>query len=185
MELIKRNPELIRLPGLLKARAKLKGIWEFEVYDKLGRLISKTGCHNIITDEGLDRLLNVMLHATTQITTWYVELFEDDFTPDGDETYDVPGYTICTAYSEETRPVYNEAASSSQSITNSANKAVFTMNASKTIYGAALVSVNTKGDHTGGADNVLFCAGKFGTAQPVIDGNVVNLTYTITAADVG
>ena len=104
MELIKRNPELIRLPGLLKARAKLKGIWEFEVYDKLGRLISKTGCHNIITDQGLDALLNILLHGATQITTWYCVLFEDNFTADGDETYAVPGYTETTSYDEATRP---------------------------------------------------------------------------------
>jgi hypothetical protein len=142
-------------------------------------------CHNIITDEGLDRMLDVMLHGTTQTATWYCAIFESDTTPDGSETYDVPVYTESTAYDEATRPAYNEAASSSQSITNSANKAVFTISGSKTIYGAALVSVNTKGDHTGGADNVLFCCGKFTLARVVVDDDVLNLTYTVTAADDG
>lgn len=183
--LIKVTFDLLK-PKKFVANAGIKagGVWGVEIYDK-GVLVSKTSCHNIVTDEGLNRLLNVMFNGATQIGTWYCELFENDFTPDGDETYDVPGYTICTAYDEATRPAYVEAASSAKSTTNSANKAVFTMNASKTLYGASLVSLNTKNDHTAGADNVLFCAGKFGTAQPVISGNVVNLTYTISAADDG
>jgi len=184
-DLIKVNFGL-KKPELFIAKNGLRagGIWGIEVFNK-GQLVSKSSCHNIVTDEGLNRLLDVMFHGTTQIGTWYVELFENDFTADGDETYDVPGYTICTAYDESTRPAYVEAAASGKSITNSANKAVFTMNAGKTIYGASLVSLNTKNDHTAGADNVLFCVGKFGTAQPVISGNVVNVTYTVSAADDG
>jgi len=171
-----------------RSGAKFKGIFELEVFDKnSGKLLSKTKTENIITDEGLDALLNILLHGSTQIATWYCVLFENDFTPDGDETYAVPGYTECTAYDEATRPEYNEGASSGQSVTNSANKAVFTMSDTKTLYGAALVgggaSASTKGNTDGGG--TLLCAGKFGSAQPVIDDNVVNLTYTITAADAG
>ena len=168
----------------MKDSARFRGIWEIEVYEKAGgKLLSKSQCHNIITDEGLNHLLNVVLHDTAKKATWYCELFESDTTPDGSETYAVPVYTECEAYDEATRPEFNNAASSAESTTNSANKAVFTMNASKTLYGASIVSVNTKGDEAGGG--VLFCCGKFGTAQPVISGNVINLTYTVTASDAG
>ena len=168
-----------------KSGAKFIGKWEIEVFDnaKDMKLISKSECHNIVTDEGLDRILDVVLHGTTQNVTWYCLLFEDDYTPDGDENYDVPEFTECTAYDLGTRPEYEEAASSSQSVTNSANKAEFVMSDTKTLYGAALVSLNTKGDHTQGADNVLLCLGTFAAAQPVIADNVVNLTYTVTAVD--
>ncbi len=170
----------------IKNGAKFKGKFELEVYNKLGgKLISKTECHNIITDEGLNDMLNVYLHDTAKINTWYCGLFENDFTADGDETYDVPGFTESTSYDEGTRPEFNNAASTAKSTTNSANKAVFTASATKTFYGAFIASVNTKGDHTGGARNILFCLGKFTTAQPVIDGNVCNLTYTNTSADDG
>jgi len=148
-------------------------------------LIGLTEGHNIWTDEGLNRLLDVFFHATTQTSTWYCAIFENDFTMDGDENYDVPGYTESTSYDEETRPAYNEAASSSKSMTNSANKAVFTISATKTIYGASLVSVNTKGDHTGGGNNVLACGGKFATSRACVDNDVLNLTYTVTSADDG
>jgi len=181
----------IRLPEGMQIQegAKLKGKWEIEVYDNKENmnLISKSEAHNILEDEGLNALLNIMLHGATQITTWYCVMFEDDFTPDGDETYAVPGYTETTAYDEGTRPEYNEAESTAKSTTNSANKAVFTMNAAKTLYGAALVGggtdASTKGDTAGGG--TLLCAGKFAASQPVIDTNVVNLTYTVTSADDG
>lgn len=167
--------------------AKLKGIFDVEILNKSGKLISKSRAENILTDQGLNAVLNIMLHAATQITPWYCLLFENNFTPDGDETYAVPGFTECTAYDELTRPEYEEAASVAKSTTNSANKAVFTASAAKTLYGAALVGGGTDaeviGDTAGGG--TLFCAGKFTTPQPVIDGNVVNLTYAITAADAG
>lgn len=167
-------------------KAKIGGYFELEHY-RNGKLIGTERCHNIWTDEGLDALLDIMLHGSTQITTWYCVTFENDFTPDGDETYATPGYTECTAIDEATRPAYVEAASSSQSITNSANKAVFTYSSSKTIYGAALVGGgtdgNTKGDTEGGG--TLLCVGRFASSRSVVDDDVINLTYTVGAADDG
>lgn len=167
-----------------RVKAALSGRFEVECYRK-GKRLWKENVHNIITDEGLNRLLNVMLHATTQTATWYCGLVETNTTPAANMNYDVPVFTESTAYDEAARPAYNEANSTAKSTTNSANKAVFTINATKTIYGAALFSLATKGDHAAGADNVLFCYALFGTARSVIDDDVINLTYTVTAADDG
>ncbi len=188
----------------LKERAKFGGRFQFECWrlrdpltgkrlrDERGRFLPRQlawteDIHNIVTDEGLDANLNIMFHGATQITTWYCVMFEDDFTPDGDETYAVPGYTETEAYDEATRPAYNEAAASSQSITNSANKAVFTISGTKTLYGGALVgggtNGNTKGNTAGGG--TLFSAGRFASSRGVIDDDVVNMTYTLSAADDG
>ena len=151
------------------------------------KLIGKSFTERIVTDQGLDALLNIMFHGATQITTWYCYIFESDSTPDGDETYAVPVVTEWQSYDEGTRPEFTEAAADSQSITNSANKGVFTASATKSLYGAGLVGGgtggSTKGNTAGGG--TLFDLGKFDTAQPVIDGNVVNLTITISAADDG
>lgn len=170
-----------------RSGGKLKGIFTLEIFDKNGKLKSVTKSKNIVVDEGLDSILDVYLHGSTQITTWYCVLFENDFTPDGDETYAVPGYTECEAYDEANRPEYEEAAASSQTTTNSANKATFTFSGTKTIYGAALVGggtdADTKGDAAGGG--TLFCAAKFGSSRGVEDDDVGNLTYEITAADDG
>lgn len=143
--------------------------------------------HNVVTAEGINSLLNVYLHGATPITTWYCLLFESDTTPADGTTYATPVFTECTAYDEAARPVYNEAAASGKSITNSANKAEFTMSGTKTLYGAALVgggtAASTKGNTDGGG--TLFCGAKFPTAQPVIADNVVNLTYTVSGSDDG
>jgi len=177
----------LNLPSNLRSGGKFKGVFDIEVKDKLGNLISKSRAENIITDEGLNSMLNVYLHAATQITTWYCMMFETNTTPDGDTTYAVPVFTEFEAYDEANRPAYVEAESTEESTTNSANKAVFTSSATKTLYGAALVGggtdADTKGDAAGGG--TMPCAGKFAASQPVVDDNVVNLTYTITAADAG
>ena len=141
--------------------------------------------HNIITNEGLDAALDIMFHGATQITTWYCVMFESDTTPASGHTYATPVYTELETYDEGTRPEYVEAAASGQSMTNSANKATFTISATKTLYGAALVGGGTdptvKGDAAGGG--TLYCSGTFASSRNVIDDDVVNLSYTLTSAD--
>ncbi|MET0039890.1 MAG: hypothetical protein ABW041_07090 [Dehalococcoides mccartyi] len=168
----------------IKDVCKVSGKFITECYRK-GKLIWREESRNIVTTEGRNRLLDVMFHGTTQISTWYCGLVETDTTPDAGMTYDVPTFTESTAYDEAARPAFVEAASSSGSVTNSANKAVFTISGTKTMYGAALFSISTKGDHTAGADNVLYCYSKFTSGRSVVDDDVINLTYTVTAADDG
>lgn len=169
-----------------KGKLKIGGHWTIEVFDnaKDMNLISTCTSPNIFTNEGLDHVLNTEFYGDTQITAWYCVMSETNTAAAAGMTYAVPSFTETQAYDEATRPAYTEAAASSQSITNSANKATFTMNASKTLYGAALVGggtdANTKGDTAGGG--TLDCYALFGTAQPVISGNVVSLTYTVSAA---
>jgi hypothetical protein len=166
--------------------ALVSSIWYWECYGKDGDLKWKDSNHNRCVDEGLNALLDVMFHGTSQITTWYIAIFEDDYTPIAGNTYATPGYTESTAYDEATRPEFVEAAASGKSMTNSANKASFTMNATKTIYGGALVGggtgASTKGDTAGGG--TLYCSSKFSTSKPVESGDTLKVTVTLTASDV-
>lgn len=162
-------------------------LWDVECFDRDGNLKwVQRNLKNIVTYQGRNALLDVMFHGATQIATWYVVIFEDNHTPAVGDTYAVPGYTESTAYDEATRPEYQEAAAVSQSTTNSANKATFTINATKTIYGAALVgggsAPTTKGDTAGGG--TLFAAVPFATAKPVEAADVLKVTVTINASDV-
>ena len=165
---------------------KLGGIFNVECYRK-GKLIWSEKVHNLVTDEGLNALLDIMFHADTQITTWYCLLVESDTSPAAGMTYATPTFTESTAYDEATRPEYEEAAASGKSMTNSANKATFTISATKTMYGAAIVGggtdPNTKGDSAGGG--TLYCYAQFSSSRSVIDDDVINLTYTLTSADDG
>ena len=176
-----------KLEKIIGSRLTVGGYFEVVCRDKHGNIKWRELAENIINNEGLDAILNIMLHAATQITTWYVALVETDTAPASGQTYAVPVYTECTAYDEATRQEYVEAAASSQSITNSANKATFTMSATKTIYGAALVGggtgASTKGNTDGGG--TLLCYAKFATSKSVEDNDTLEVTYTVSAADDG
>lgn len=147
-----------------------------------GKVIDRWSDHNLIVNEGLNHILNVELHGDTQITTWYIAPFEGNYTPVATVTAATitAAATECTAYDETTRVAYNEAAASSQSMTNSANKATFTFNATKTIYGAFLVSAVAKSATTG----TLFSAARFSSSKSVVDDDQLLITYTLTASSV-
>jgi len=174
----------------IKSGAKLSGKYIVECY-RNGKLLWKDKCHNIITDEGLKRILDVFFGGAgsnnTQTATWYVGLFNDNHTCDGAETYDVPVFTEDIDYSSATRPAFVEAAATAAFlVTNTASKASFTIvTGGQTLYGAALFSTSTKGDHASGANNVLFSCAKFTTPRAVIAADVVNVTYEVTGADDG
>jgi len=171
----------------LKQQLRLGGMWDIICRDKDGNQKWRETVHNLVTNQGLNALLDIMLHGSTQITTWYVAIFEDNHTVAAGDTYATPGYTECTAYTEANRQAYVEAAASGQSITNSANPAVLSINATKTVYGAALVGggsgATTKGDTAGGG--TLLCAVQFAAAKSVESGDTLSITYTLSAADDG
>lgn len=147
-----------------------------------GEVIDVCETPNLVVNEGLNALLDIMFHGSTQITTWYVGLFEGNYTPVAGVTAATitANSTECTAYDEATRVAYDEAAAASQSITNSASKATFTFNATKTIYGAFLVSNSTKS----GTSGTLFCATRFATSKAVVDDDQLLVTYTLNASSV-
>lgn len=147
-----------------------------------GEVIEEFSDHNLVVNEGLNNILNVMFNSGTQTTTWYLGLFEGNYTPVSTVTAGTiaSAATETTAYTSSTRPEYVEASASSQAITNSANRASFVFNASKTIYGAFLVSNNTKG----GTSGVLFSAARFSSAKAVESGDELLLTYTFSASSV-
>lgn len=145
-----------------------------------GKIIDDFVDHNLVVNEGLNHLLNVAFNGATQITTWYCGLFEGNYTPVAGVTAATitSASTETTAYTSATRVEYTDATSSSQSMTNSASRASFTFNASKTIYGAFLVSVSTKSSTSG----TLMAAAKFSSSKAVESGDELLLTYTINAS---
>lgn len=166
---------------LPEGRLQLGGVFECELV-RDGEVIDRWSTHNLVTNEGLNHVLDVIFHASTQVSTWYIGLFEGNYTPVATVTAAsiTADSTESTAYDETTRQAYVEAAASSQSITNSASKATFTINATKTIYGAFLVSNSTKSGTTG----TLMSAARFGSSKSVVDNDQLLVTYTFTASSV-
>lgn len=111
---------------------------------------------NLVPTEGLNHMLDVVLHGAAQIPTWYLALFEGNYTP----TFDITAATFpqlateCTTVQGTTRLEYKEAAAVAGATSNAASLAVFTSTADRTIYGAALLSSSGKGSTVG---KILSC----------------------------
>lgn len=161
---------------------KPKGLFKIEVFRK-GVLVETRDLPNGITDEGKDALLDIMFHAATQVTTWYIGLIDNaGFTALADtDTHDShAGWTENTDYDEATREEFVEAAASSQSITNSASVAEFTMNATVAIKGMFMASISTKGSISSAA--TLWCTAAFSSVLNVIDDDLIRVTYTLSVS---
>jgi hypothetical protein len=152
-------------------------VYEVEHFRR-GQLVNYDQIHNLVPLEGRQSILSVIGNAGTQITTWYVLIFEGNYTPvSGDTMAAFPAAaTECTAYTAATRPEWVEAAPSAGVITNSASKAEFTMNAIKTVYGGALSSSSVKG----GTSGTLLSAGRFASSKTVDSGDILRVTASLT-----
>ena len=158
-------------------KIKITGKYKLEAYRK-GKLLWVEEFGNLITNAGKDSILNIYLHGTSQITTWYVGLISDSPTLSAADTISShSGWTEVTKYSDSARQEFVEAQSSSQSITNSSNKAVFNINDTVSIGGAFLASDSTKGGSTGLLlSEATFTAGK----RDLVNGDVLSVSYTVS-----
>jgi len=177
----KMNGEISNRDALV-SRFSIGSRWDFECYDKNGNLKwAERDRPNICTNEGLDKLLNVMFDNVAAIATWYIALVNTNTAAAATMTYATPVYTEDTDYDEAVRQTFDGTVSS-QVITNSASKATFTITTGEqTLYGASLVSSNIKGD-TAAEGAVLFCYSLFASGHTVEATDVFKVTCAITAA---
>lgn len=174
--------DFIRSPGgVLAPKIFVQGIWR-GLHIRNGELIDKWEDPNIVVNEGLNSLLSVVFNGGVQITTWYLAPFEGNYTPVATNTAAniTSTSTECTAYTQSLRVAYTPAAAASQQVTNSASVATFTFNATKSVYGAFLISNSVKSATSG----TLFSAARFSAVKNVVSGDQLLLTYTFTASSV-
>lgn len=189
----KASAQLVANPTI-KDKFKLGGYFIVE-HIRDGKVIHTQKAENLVTTEGLTHNLDVLLAGADQEDPWYCILFSSDSTPAAGWTYVTKVCTeVNTKISEPTRPIYVDVHAGVSS-TNAANKAVFTFTgtgAGIIIYGAGLVGFPgadggalgaTKGDNT--PAGVFLCAAKFASSRPVVDDDVINLTYVLAAGDDG
>ena len=169
---------------LIKGQGNLKvgGVFTFE-HIRGGKVIASWEEDNIVVDEGLTYLLgNALDGATITLNNWYLGLFTGNYTPVNTDTSAniAANSTETTAqYSEPNRVDWIEAGVSAKAIGNDASPAVFTFTDPTTnVYGAFLISENTKGGTTG----VLLSASKFTSLRVMLATDVLNVKYTITAS---
>ena len=121
-------------------------VWNVELWRE-NEIMTDRDQENLVPDEFINYALNVMLAGGTPNLTWYIALLSNDHIPAPGDTYANPGFTESTGYEEPARLQWEQEGVASKSITNTNNRAIFTMDGTNPmIYGAALVSTNTKGD---------------------------------------
>ena len=164
--------------------AKAVGKYTVECFDKEGNLKWTAETPNLVVNVGLQYMAGSALTSTAQITSWYLGLYGSGASNSpaaGDTMSSHIGWTEVTAYSESTRPAATFAAATNANpsvVTNTASKAVFTMNGTTTVGGAFLTSNNTKSGTTG----TLFSAADFSSPgdRSVVSGDILNVTYTFS-----
>jgi len=156
-----------------------KGLWEFRCLDSNGNIKWEELIPNLITSQGLNHILDTEFHNGTKVETWYVGLKHAGNAAAGDTLSSHGGWTECANYTGN-RKSYNEAAASSGSITNSAAKASFSINANnQVIAGGFLCSAEN------GTSGTLFSVVDFTGGNKTCDnGDTLEVTYTISANNV-
>lgn len=153
---------------------QLRGTLLVRHYDKDGNVKGTYKLRNGITNQGKNSLLDIMFHAATQITTWYLGLMDNSgYSAEAaaDTLASHAGWTEFTSYSGN-RKEWTEGAASSQSITNG-TPVEFTMSAGGTLKGIFLCSVST------GTSGTLWATAAFGSTVTVSNGDVLKVTYTV------
>lgn len=138
--------------------------------------------HNLMPAEGLNHMLGVTLKSAAPIATWYVGLYEGNYTPtSGDTAAGFPtSATESTSYDETTRQTLTLGVVASGTVDNSASKAEFTVNASKTIYGGFISSSSAKSATSG----VLLSAVRFSSPKVLAASEVLRVTAGFTLASI-
>ena len=153
-------------------------VYTGEVIAPDGRILQRQVDHNLIPQVGIDHLAGLLRGTGSIISNWYCGIYEGDYVPTSATTSaDLQtGAQECQAYSQASRPVWDNTYDGVQLITNLADRAEFTMNADKTLYGAFLVSAAAKGSATG----VLQSIARFSSPYVVPNGSTFRLGISIS-----
>ena len=159
-------------------QALAKFTYQLEAFDPEGNLKWEETIENLVTLEGLDDLLDKYLKGSAYTAAFYVLLTDGTPTTAGSDTLaSHVGWVEVTAYTGD-RKALTLGTVASQSVNNSASKAIFAINADTTIIGGAgIATVAT------GTAGVLYSVAAFTAADKGLDsGDTLNVTATCTAA---
>ena len=142
---------------------------------------------NILLTEGLVHALNMVFPPSggygSAVSQWYIAPFSGDYTPTADLTAATfpDTATEFEDYTSATRLALTIAAAGTTASTgNTGNEALLVLNGAGNIYGAAIVSVATKGATTGKA----MAAVRLDSPKLAMSsGEKLGMEYIITAAD--
>ena len=152
---------------------------------------------NGITNQGKNKLLDVMFHGVSAATTWWLGMIDNagytalaatdtyqNITQAGNQWAEFTGYNDAgNSESSSTRPAWTVGAASNQASTN-ASPVVFDITGSGTVKGLFLVGgiANAQNKSNHDANGILWATALFGTGDvPVNASDQLKVTYTVSA----
>jgi hypothetical protein len=187
---------VVKNPTSILSNLNLRGRFGPVEHWRDGQRINEYHVNNAIVNEGKNFLLDVQFHGTAAMATWYMGMIDNlnysaldvtDLYDDIDQAGN--GWDEFTLYTDAgngdsatTRPAWDEAASSAQSITNN-SVTVFDITGSGTVKGLFLcagTNANVKGDHTAGTAHKLWATALFSGDVAVLSADQLKVTYTVS-----
>lgn len=157
-------------------KSKVSGGFTYlaEILDKHGNVRDSEVIHNLMPAEGLNHMLGVTLKGVAQAASWYVGLFEGNYSPVPNDTAATfpASATESAAYAEATRVALTLGPVAGGAADNGAARSEFTFNADKTLYGGFISSASAKGATSG----VLLSAVRFKSPKAVATGEILRVT---------
>lgn len=139
-----------------------------------GLVVAERSIENLVTTEGVNKLLDVMFGGASASDPWYIGLINNSPTPslvNADTLAAHPGWVETLDYSG-TRKAWVENAASNRAKTSTTN-AQFAINATITAYGLFLCNT------AAGTSGTLFSEGAFATPLPMVSGQTLDVVLTI------
>ena len=127
-------------------------IYTVETVDRhTGQVVSRELARNLMPAQGRNHALDVLMNGASQISSWYLIPYGNDYTPqDSDTATTFVGLAgELTNYAGSNRIAIHTTPASGGTVTNAANRAEFEFDAETTVRGLALISTPSKGAASG------------------------------------
>lgn len=173
------RPSMIRNRGS-NNKFEMRGRYRAEHF-RGGVLLRAFDIHNDITNEGKNKIFNVMFNDATPIAnnSWFIGLVNQSsfsaFAP-GDTMASHAGWAEFIAYSQANRVAWGSVSSTAQSVSNT-TPATFDFTGTGTIHGLFIVSNSTKN----GSSGTLWSTAAFANDIDVVNSDQLKLTYTVNS----
>lgn len=156
-------------------KPKMKSIYRFECFDKDGNLKWVEEVSNLVTDAGINDLLDKYFKGSSYTAAWYVGLKGAGTISASDTLASHGGWSEITAYTGN-RKALTLGSVASKSVDNSASVAAFAINGTATVAGGFVAAAAS------GTSGVLYGVANFSVARDVLSGDTLNVTATLSGS---
>lgn len=164
---------LIASPALVVPLPAPHFRYQVQCLDEFGRLKWEEEFENLVTTEGKNNIIDNQFKGSAYTAAWYLGLKGTGSAAAADTLASHSGWSEVTPYSGN-RPAITFGTTSAGS--NTASAVSISINATATVAGAFIASVNT------GTSGKLYSAGDFASSRSVLNGDTLNVTPTVSVS---